>query len=120
MHTQAHVHNAHVQKTTDAGLSTWDLRQSEMMALVQLSDLIAGTYFWEGNATQSSTLAWEIPWTEEPDRLQYTGSWRVKHNWVTSLLLFTLMHWRRQWQPTPVFLPGESQGREPGGLLSMG
>ena len=31
------------------------------------------------------------------------------------------MHWRRQWQPTPVFLPGESQGRgEPGGLPSVG
>ena len=30
------------------------------------------------------------------------------------------MHWRRIWQPTPVFLPGESQGREPGGLLSVG
>ena len=24
---------------------------------------------------------------------------------------FTFMHWRRKWQPTPVFLPGESQGR---------
>ena len=30
--------------------------------------------------------------------------------WVTSLSLFTFMHWRRKWQPTPVFLPGESQG----------
>ena len=30
---------------------------------------------------------------------------------MTSLSLFTFMHWRRQWQPTPVFLPGESQGR---------
>ena len=30
------------------------------------------------------------------------------------------MHWRRQWQPTPVFLPGESQGQEPGGLWSVG
>ena len=28
---------------------------------------------------------------------------------------FTFMHWRRKWQPTPVFLPGESQGR--GGLV---
>ena len=28
-----------------------------------------------------------------------------------SLSLFTFMHWRRKWQPTPVFLPGESQGR---------
>ena len=28
----------------------------------------------------------------------------------TSLSLFTFMHWRRKWQPTPVFLPGDSQG----------
>ena len=39
------------------------------------------------------------------------GSLRVGHNWATSLSLFTCMHWRRKWQPTPVFLPGESQGR---------
>ena len=62
-------------------------------------------------APHSSTLAWKIPWTEEPDRLQSMGSLRVGHNWATSLSLFTFMHWRRQWQPTPVFLPGESQGR---------
>ena len=48
------------------------------------------------------------------------GSRRVGHDWATSLSLFTFMHWRRKWQPTPVFLPGESQGQEPGGLLSMG
>ena len=29
-----------------------------------------------------------------------------------SLSIFTFMHWRRKWQPTPVFLPGESQGRQ--------
>ena len=62
-------------------------------------------------ASHSSTLAWEIPWTEEPGRLQSMGSLRVGHDWVTSLWLFTFMHWRRKWQPTPVFLPGESQGR---------
>ena len=61
-------------------------------------------------APYSSTLAWKIPWTEEPGRLQSMGSWRVGHNWVTSLSLFTFMHWRRKWPPTPVFLPGESQG----------
>ena len=71
-------------------------------------------------ATHSSTLAWEIPWMEEPGRLQSMGSRRVGHDLVTSLSLFTFMHWRRKWQPTPVFLPGESQGWEPGGLLSMG
>ena len=37
------------------------------------------------------------------------GCW-VGHNWATSLSLFTFMHWRRKWQPTLVFLPGESQG----------
>ena len=62
-------------------------------------------------APHSSILAWKIPWMEEPCRLQSMGSRRVGHNWVTSLSLFTFMHWRRKWQPTPVFLPGESQGR---------
>ena len=59
----------------------------------------------------SSTLAWKIPWTEEPGRLQSIGSLRVVHDSVTSLSLFTFMHWRRKWQPTPVFLPGESEGQ---------
>ena len=132
-------------------------------------------------ASLSSTLAWKIPWTEEPGRLQSMGSlesdtterlhfhfslttfkivpivfgfqyfvtyldvnfsclrfsklletldnflillhgesheWRSLvgcspwgRDWATSLSLFTFMHWRRKWQPTPVFLPGEFQGR---------
>ena len=61
-------------------------------------------------APHSSTLAWKIPWTEEPGGLQSMGSRRVGHDWTTSLSLFTFMHWRRKWQPTPIFLPGESQG----------
>ena len=60
-------------------------------------------------APHSSTLAWKIPWMEEPGGLQSMGSQRVGHDWVTQLSLFT--HWRRKWQPTPVFLPGEPQGR---------
>ena len=72
-------------------------------------------------APHSSTLAWKIPWTEEPGRLQSTGSLRVGHDWETSLSPFTFMHWRRKWQPTPIFLPGESQGqRSLVGLPSMG
>ena len=62
-------------------------------------------------APHSSTLAWKITWVEEPGRLQSMGSLRVQHNWVTSLSLFTFVHRRRKWQPTPVFLPGKSQGR---------
>ena len=63
-------------------------------------------------ATNSSTLAWKIPWTEEPGRLQSMGSLGVGHDSATSLSLFIFMHCRRKWQPTPVFLPGESQGQE--------
>ena len=61
-------------------------------------------------APHSSTLAWKIPWMEKPGRLQSMGSLRVGQDRATSLSLFTFMHWRRKWQPTPVFLPGESQG----------
>ena len=58
-------------------------------------------------APHSSTVAWKIPWTEEPGRLQPMGLRRVGHDWATSLST----RWRRKWQPTPVFSPGESQGR---------
>ena len=64
-------------------------------------------------APHSSTLAWKIPWMQEPGRLQSMGLLRVRHDWANSLSLFTFMHWRRKWQPTP------GMG-EPGGLLSMG
>ena len=64
-------------------------------------------------APNSSTLAWKIPWTEEPGRLQSMGSLRVG---APSLSLFTFIHWRRKWQPIPVFLPRESQER--GSLVS--
>ena len=50
-------------------------------------------------APHSSTLAWKIPWTEEPGRLQSMGSLNVGQDWATSLSLFTFMHWRRKWQP---------------------
>ena len=61
-------------------------------------------------APHSSTLAWKILWTEEPGRLQSMGSLKFRHDWATSLSLFTFMHWRRKWQPTTIFLLGESQG----------
>ena len=74
-------------------------------------------------APHSSTLAWKIPWMEEPVRLQSMGSLRVRHDWATSLSLFTfhfhalekdmathssVLAWR---------IPGTG---EPGGLSSMG
>ena len=53
-------------------------------------------YSWfteKAMASHSSTLAWKIPWTKEPDRLQSMGSLRVGHDWATSILLFTFLHW---------------------------
>ena len=72
-------------------------------------------------ATHSSTLARKIPWMEEPGRLQSMGSLRVEIR-LSNFTFFFHFHAleRRQWQPTLVLLPGESQGWEPGGLPSMG
>ena len=66
----------------------------------------------KAEAPHSSTLAWKIPWMEEPGSLQSMGLPRVRLDWATSLSLFSFSfrHWKRKWQPTPVFLPGESQG----------
>ena len=44
-------------------------------------------------ATHSSTLAWKIPWIEDPARLQSMGSQRVRHDRVTSLSLSVLETW---------------------------
>ena len=71
-------------------------------------------------APHSGTLAWKIPWMEEPSRLQSMGSLRVGHDWATSLSLFTFMYWRRKWQCTSMLawrIPGTV---EPGELLFMG
>ena len=62
-------------------------------------------------APHSSTLAWKIPWMEEPGGRQSMGSLRVRQDSATSLSLFTFLHWRRQWQPTPALLPGKSHGQ---------
>ena len=74
-----------------------------------LFNMLSSLVMEKAMATHSSTLAWKIPQMEEPGRLQSMGSQRVGHDWATSL--FTFMHWRRKWQPTPVFLPGKSHGR---------
>ena len=72
-------------------------------------------------APHSSILAWKLPWTEEPGRLQSIGSWRVGHDWVTSLSLFHFPALEKEmathssvraWR-----IPGTG---DPGGLPSMG
>ena len=55
-------------------------------------------------AIHFSTLAWKIPWTEEPDRLQSMGLQRVGHDWVTSLH-FTQHTWASLMAPMVKRLP---------------
>ena len=69
------------------------------------------SFFHVNKKLGEARWGWKIPWTEEPGGLQSMGSLGVGHDWATSLSLFTFMHWKRKWQPAPVFLLGESQGR---------
>ena len=89
---------------------------------IQIFLIIPQRFLWSSRvnisekamAPHSGPLAWNIPWMGEPGRLQSMGWRRVGHDWATSLSLFTFT-WRRKWQPTPVFLLGESQG--PGSMV---
>ena len=60
-------------------------------------------------APHSSTLAWKIPRMEEPGAAVpgVAASWTRLSGFAFT---FHFHYWRRKWQPTPVFLPGESQG----------
>ena len=75
-------------------------------------------YLPEGNGTPLQHSCLENPMDGGAWWDAVHGVARVRHDWETSLSLFTFMHWRRIWQPTPVFLPGESQGR--GSLVGCG
>ena len=52
----------------------------------------------KGMATHSSILAWRMPWTEEPGRLQSTRSQRVRHKWATSLSFLSSFFQYRIWR----------------------
>ena len=74
-------------------------------------------------ATLSSTLAWKIPWMEEPGRLQSMGSRRVGHDWGTSLSPFTFHFYvlEKEMATHSSVLAWRIPARaEPGGLPSMG
>ena len=72
-------------------------------------------------APHSSTLAWKIPWMEEPGRLQSMGSLRVGHNWATSLSLFHFHALEKEMATHSSVLAWRIPGAgEPGGLTSMG
>ena len=72
-------------------------------------------------APHSSTLAWKIPWTEEPGRLQSIGSLRVGHDWATSLSLFHFYALEKEVATHSSVLAWRVPGMgEPGELPSLG
>ena len=97
-----------------------------------LYTLVGGLWCWEGlgargegddrgwDGWMASLTRWTWVWvnseswwwTGRPGVVRFMGSLGVGHDWETSISFSTFMHWRWKWQPTPVFLPGESQGRE--------
>ena len=75
----------------------------------------------EGMATHSRTLAWKIPWMEEPGGLQSMGSLGVGHNWATSLYFFHFHALEKEMATHSSVLAWRIPGTgEPGGLPSMG
>ena len=72
---------------------------------------IAYGFLGEGNGTPLQCFCLENPMDGGAWWAAVHGVSKVRHDCATSFSLFTFMHWRRKWQPTPVFLPGESQGR---------
>ena len=78
----------------------------------------------EEMATHSSILAWKIPWTEEPDRLQSMESQRVGHNWVTNTFTFKYFKYSEIWalmnKEESILASKIPRTEEPGGLQSMG
>ena len=87
-------------------------------SLLVIYFIYRSVYMEKAMATHSSSLAWKIPWMEEPGRLQSMGSLRVRHDWATSLSLSTFMHWRRKHSSVLAWRIPETG--EAGGLLSMG
>ena len=69
------------------------------------------TYRGESNGTPLQYSCLDNPMDPGAWWAAVHGLTKSRHDWVTWLSLFTFMHWRRKWQPTPVFSPGESEVR---------
>ena len=90
-------------------------RPAGHLPFLPISDLLPE----KAMAPNSSTLAWKIPWTEEPGRLQSMGSRRARLSDFTFTFHFHALE--KEMATHSSVLPGESQGQgKPGGLPSMG
>ena len=84
--------------THRASLVAQRLKRLPGMQETQVQSLGQEAPLEKGMATHSSTLAWRIPWTEEPGRLQSMGLQRVGHDWATSLSYIYTPYWFFLWR----------------------
>ena len=102
-HTHTHTHTLSLSLSLTETSDMFQMVKSlSKMLETQVRSLGQEDPLEKEMATHSSTLTWKIPWTEEPGRLQFMGSQRVGHDWVTWLdfllyeqnydLLFLLCH----------------------------
>ena len=94
--------------TNDTYFTRWLWRSSNIMRIK--------VFGGEGNGNPLQYSCPENPmgrgaWEAAVHGVAKSQTWLQLHfHFSLSLWLFTFLHWRRKWQPTPVFLPGESQG----------
>ena len=94
------THRQGVKATPDMVRRHLSEAQGERMRETRVQSLGGENLLEKAMATLSSILAWKIPWTEEPGRLQSIGSQRVGHDWATSLTHFTPRPRQTWWQDT--------------------
>ena len=117
-----HFHALEKEMATHSSVLAWRIPGTgESGGLLSMGSHRVGHDWSDLAAAAAATdIMWRRQWHPTPvllpgkshaRRSQSMRSLRVRHDWATSLWLFTFTYWRRKWQPTPVFLPGESQGQ---------
>ena len=108
-------------------MTHWEVRSQNCTIMVLLAFKLVKKKNWlmleseKSMAPHSSTLAWKIPWMEEPGRLQSMVSLRVGHDWATSLSLFNFHALEKEMATHSSILAWRIRGTgEPVGLPSMG
>ena len=105
-HTHPHPHGRLNNQFLLVALDVWEWACFQVARMNRYHYILS---LEKARAPHSSTLAWKIPWAEEPGWAAVHGVTKSQTQ-PSNFSLFTFMHWRRKWQPTPVFLPEESQG----------
>ena len=115
-------HDSYLRKTSDKPKILQNILPPQIVSMIKIKESLRN---WQrpekAMAPHSSTLAWRIPWMEEPARLQSTGLLGVGHDWATSLSLFIFHALEKEMAKHSSVLARRIPGTaEPGGLPSMG